>query len=180
SVLVMGLGGVGLSAILGAKAAGARKIIGADIKLDKRHAALKMGANLVVNPLESDAINQVLELTHGGVDVALEFAGAMAALDFAFKAIKRGGTTVTAALPHPDERFELSPVELVAQEKTLKGSYLGSCVPERDIPNYLELYSAGRLNVGNLISHRIHLDNINEGFERLANGEAIRQIVIFD
>ena len=83
-------------------------------------------------------------------------------------------------MPHPDARLQLSPVTLVGQEKSLKGSYLGSCVPSRDIPAYIELYTSGRLEVDKLISHQLKLADINEGFERLAAGEALRQIVIFD
>ena len=120
------------------------------------------------------------DLTGGGVDTAVEFAGAIPALDFAFNATKRGGTTVTAALPHPDARLELSPVTLVGQEKSIKGSYLGGCVPSRDIPAYIELYQSGRLAVEKLISHRMKLEDINEGFERLAKGDALRQIILFD
>ena len=119
------------------------------------------------------------DLTNGGVDVALEFAGAIPALDFAFHATKRGGTTVTAALPNPNAKLELSPVTLVGQEKSLKGSYLGSCVPSRDIPAYIELYKSGRLPVEKLISHRIKLEEINNGFERLAKGDALRQVILF-
>jgi len=121
-----------------------------------------------------------MKLTNGGVDISVEFAGAISALDFAFQSTKRGGTTVTAALPHPDARLQLSPVMLVGQEKTLKGSYLGSCVPSRDIPAYIELYKSGRLEVDKLISHTLHLEDINEGFERLASGDALRQIILFD
>ena len=180
SVLVVGLGGVGLSAVLGARAAGARLIVGADINLDKREIALRMGADKVIDSSSPTALSELRASTNGGVDVSLEFAGAIPALEFAFQATKRGGTTVTAALPHPDARLHLSPVELVGQEKNLRGSYLGSCVPDRDIPHYLELYKAGRLPVEQLISHKISLEDINEGFERLANGEAVRQIIIFD
>ena len=112
--------------------------------------------------------------------MALEFAGAIPALEFAFNATKRGGTTVTAAVPHPDAKLEISPVTLVGQEKSLKGSYLGSCIPSRDIPAYIELYKTGRLDVEKLISHRMKLEDINSGFERLAKGEALRQIILFD
>ena len=180
SVLVVGLGGVGLSAILGAKAAGASRIIAADLIPSKREAALSMGAHYAIDSSDPNALQELKDLTGGGVDVAVEFAGAIPALDFAFQAAKRGGTAVTAALPHPDARLQLSPVMLVGQEKTLKGSYLGSCVPARDIPAYIELFKSGRLEVDKLISHKLKLEEINEGFERLAMGEAIRQIIIFD
>ena len=134
----------------------------------------------VIDSSQEGALEDLMKLTGGGVDVSVEFAGAISALDFAFKATKRGGTTVTAALPSPDARMLLSPVELVGQEKSLKGSYLGSCIPSRDIPAYIELYKSGRLPVEKLITHRLSLNEINQGFERLASGDAIRQVILFD
>ena len=180
SILIVGLGGVGLSAILGAKAAGASNIIAADLNPQKRAIAKQLGAHLTIDSSKKSALQSLKDLSGGGVDVALEFAGAIPALEFAFNATKRGGTTVTAALPHPNAKLEISPVTLVGQEKSLKGSYLGSCVPSRDIPAYIELYKTGRLDVGKLISHRIKLEDINDGFERLAKGEALRLIILFD
>lgn len=179
SVLVVGLGGVGLSGILGARAAGARQIIGADLNPDKRQKALEIGADAVIDAADPHALEKLKALSGGGVDIAVEFAGAIPALEFAMQSTKRGGVTITAALPHPDARLSISPVALVGIEKTLKGSYLGSCVPSRDIPNYLELYKNGRLPVEKLISHRISLRQINEGFERMARGEGIRQVILF-
>ena len=180
SLLVVGLGGVGLSAILGAKAAGATKIIAADLNPEKRAIAEQLGAHHTIDSSQKGVLEELKDLTSGGVDVSVEFAGAIPALDFAFHATKRGGTTVTAALPHPKARLEISPVTLVGQEKSLKGSYLGGCVPSRDIPAYIELYKSGRLSVEKLISHRMKLDEINDGFERLASGNALRQIILFD
>ena len=180
SILIVGLGGVGLSAILGAKAAGASNIIAADLNPQKRAIGKQLGAHYTIDSSKKNALQFLKDLSGGGVDVALEFAGAISALEFAFHATKRGGTTVTAALPHPDAKLEISPVSLVGQEKSLKGSYLGSCVPSRDIPAYIELYKTGRLDVGKLISHRIKLEDINDGFERLAKGDALRQIILFD
>ena len=180
SILIVGLGGVGLSAILGAKAAGASNIIAADLNPQKRAIGKKLGAHYTIDSSKKNALQFLKDLSGGGVDVALEFAGAISALEFAFHATKRGGTTVTAALPHPDAKLEISPVTLVGQEKSLKGSYLGSCIPSRDIPAYIELYKTGRLDVEKLISHRIKLEDINDGFERLAKGDALRQIILFD
>ena len=180
SILIVGLGGVGLSAILGAKAAGASNIIAADLNPQKRAIGKQLGAHYTIDSSKKNALQFLKDLTGGGVDVALEFAGVISALEFAFHATKRGGTTVTAALPHPDAKLEISPVTLVGQEKTLKGSYLGSCIPSRDIPAYIELYKTGRLDVEKLISHRIKLEDINDGFERLAEGDALRQIILFD
>lgn len=181
SVLVVGLGGVGLSAILGARAAGASKIIAADVNDSKLQVAKDFGATHVINSKNDSALNELKqEITTSGVDKSVEFAGAMPALDFAFNATKKGGTTVTGALPHPDARLSLNPLLLVGQEKTLKGCYLGSCVPKIDIPNFLELYKNGQLPVDKLITHRLKLEDINEGFERLAQGDAIRQVILFD
>ncbi len=156
SILIVGLGGLGLSAVLGAKAAGASKIIAADLNPEKRKAALALGAHHTIDSSKEGALEVLMKLTNGGVDISVEFAGAISALDFAFQRTKRGVTTVTAALPHPDARLQLSPVMLVGQEKTLKGSYLGSCVPSRDIPAYIQLYKSGRLKVDKLISHTLH------------------------
>jgi len=181
SVLVVGLGGVGLSAILGAKAAGASKIIAADVSQAKLDVAKDFGATHVLNSSEESALDELKQkITTSGVDKSVEFAGVMPALDFAFNATKKGGVTVTGALPNPNARLSLNPLTLVGQEKTLKGCYLGSCVPSIDIPNFLELYKNGNLPVDKLITHRLKLEDINEGFERLANGEAIRQVILFD
>lgn len=179
SVLVVGLGGVGLSAILGALASGASKVIAADVSPYKRKLALEMGAHLAIDSSDAKALEQLKDFTGGGVDISAEFAGVVPALEYAFQATKRGGVTVTAALPHPDVRFPISPVVLVGQEKTLKGCYLGSCVPKRDIPAYLELYKTKRLPAEKLITHRLKLDEINHGFEELAKGTAVRQVILF-
>ncbi|WP_048306475.1 zinc-dependent alcohol dehydrogenase family protein [Halomonas sp. PR-M31] len=180
SVLVVGLGGVGLSAVLGAIAGGARQVIAADIAQDKLDMAKQLGATHVVNSADEDALEQVQSFSDGGVDIAAEFAGVASALEFALAATGKGGTTVTAGLPHPDTRLELSPTKMVAEERRFMGSYLGGHVPALDIPEYIALYMAGRLPVDKLLTHRIKLDDINEGFDRLANGVAIRQVILFD
>lgn len=180
TVIVVGLGGVGFSAVLGAKAAGASEVIAADINPYKLEKAKEFGADFMIDTSDKAALEKIKRKTQGGVDLAVEFAGAMPALDFAFNVTKRGGRTVTGALPHPDSRLELNPLTLVGDEKTLKGCYLGSCVPLRDIPAYLKLYQNGRLDVDKLITDKLKLEDINLGFERLQNGESIRQIIIFD
>src|SRR5208282_496729 len=124
SVAVVGLGGVGLSAVLGAKLAGARQIVAVDLSDDKLAFAQKLGATDTVNAGAPDAAQTVRALSGNGVDVAFEMAGAVPALELAYAATARGGTTVTAGLPHPDKRMSLSPLALVAEERTLKGSYV--------------------------------------------------------
>lgn len=180
NVLVVGLGGVGLSAVIGAKAAGAAKVIAADIDDNKLSFARKLGADETVNTSKKGALQYIKDSTNGGTDLSVEFAGAMPALEFSFNATNAGGRTVTGALPRPGSRMSLDPLELVGMEKTLCGCYLGSCVPNRDIPSYLELYSRGLLPVNNLITDKLKLEDINEGFESLACGKSVRQVILFD
>lgn len=180
TVLITGMGGVGFAALLGALAAGASKIIVADVNKEKLALALELGAHEAVDSSQANALEQVRDLTNGGVDVGLEFAGIIPALEFTYNATTRGGKTVTAGLPHPSKMMQFAPVKLVAEERTLQGSYLGSCVPARDIPAYIALYQSGRLPVDKLMTHKLKLNEVNEGFERLAKGEAVRQIITFN
>jgi alcohol dehydrogenase len=113
----------------------------------------------------------------GGVEYAFEMAGSVRALELAYKITRRGGTTVTAGLPNPTHTFALPPVNLVAEERTIKGSYIGTCVPVRDLPRYVELYRRGKLPVDRLMSKHLRLDEINDGFDLLAQAKVVRQIV---
>ena len=133
-----------------------------------------------MNAAHPDAAGQLCELTGGGVEFAFEMAGSPRALELAYRITARGGTTVSAGLSHPQQQFTLPHLGLVAEERTLKGSYLGSCVPARDIPRYIEWYRAGRLPVDRLLSERLRLDGVNAAFDRLAAGESIRQVVELD
>ncbi|MBI3452324.1 MAG: zinc-dependent alcohol dehydrogenase family protein [Rhodospirillales bacterium] len=179
SVAVVGLGGVGLNALLGAIVAGAETIVAVDLSDEKLALARRLGATHAVNAGDADCADKVRAATGGGVDVALEMAGSVKALETAWKATRRGGQTVTAGLPNPGQMMALSPVTLVAEERTLKGSYIGSCVPVRDLPRYIALYRQGRLPVDRLMSDRLKLDEINLGFDRLAAGKVVRQVVVF-
>ncbi|MDM0059225.1 zinc-dependent alcohol dehydrogenase family protein [Variovorax fucosicus] len=180
SVAVVGLGGVGLAALIGAQAAGARQIIAIDLSDDKLAQARALGATHTVNAGQPDALEQVRQLSAGGVEYAFEFAGSIPALDLAYRITRRGGTTVTAGLPPSNANFPLAAVNLVAEERTLKGSYIGTCVPSRDVPRYISLYRQGRLPVDKLLTGRIALEDINTGFDLLHEGKAIRQVVVFD
>jgi alcohol dehydrogenase len=177
-VAVVGLGGVGLNAMFGAQVAGASQVVAIDIHDDKLELAKSLGATDVVNARDPDAIQKVKELTNGGVDFGLEMAGSVQAMELAYRITRRGGTTVTAGLPHPDHRWPLQHVNLTAEERTVKGSYVGSCVPPRDMPRYIDLYRRGRLPVDKLMSDHIRLEDINEGFDRLASGHTVRQIIM--
>lgn len=180
SVAVIGLGGVGLSALLGARLQSARALIAVDLSETKLALARELGATHTVNAAAPDAIEHVRELTRGGVEYAFEMAGSPRAMDLALRITRRGGTTVTAGLPHPQHMLPLSIVTLVAEERTVKGSYLGSCVPSRDISRYIDWYLQGRLPVDRLLSEKLRLDEINAGFDRLASGATVRQVVTFD
>ncbi|MES2033053.1 MAG: zinc-dependent alcohol dehydrogenase family protein [Pseudomonadota bacterium] len=180
TVAVIGLGGVGLASLLGAIAAGAAQVIAIDVRDDKLALARRLGATATVNATDADAVDQVRALTGGGVDFAFELAGSIRALETAVKSTRRGGTTVTAGLPPPDAALAVNVVSLVAEERVLKGSYIGTCVPVRDIPRYIALYRAGRLPVDKLMSGVLALDDINLGFDRLHEGAVVRQIITFE
>jgi alcohol dehydrogenase len=177
-VAVVGLGGVGLMSLLAARASGAREIIALDMLPEKLALAKQLGATHAVDARAPDAVEQVKALTSGGVEYAFEMASSVKALELAYKITRRGGMTVTGSLPHPSHRFELPATNLVAEERTLKGSYIGSCVPSRDIPRFIALYRQGLLPVDRLMSERIGLDEINAGFDRLADGASVRQILV--
>ena len=180
SVAVFGLGGVGLSALLGANAASAWPLVAIDVVPEKLALARELGASHCIDARDGDVAAAVREATDGGVDVAIETAGSEHVLATAYAATRRGATTVTVGLPAPDRMFSVPAVSLVAEERTLKGSYMGSAVPRRDIPRYIALYRAGKLPVDRLLTHTLALDEINQGFDRLARGEAIRQVVLLD
>jgi alcohol dehydrogenase len=179
SVAVIGLGGVGLAAVIGAVAAGAREIIAVDLSPAKRETALSLGATQAFDGAAADVVEQIKAATQGGLDHVFEFAGSVRAFETAYRITRRGGTTVTAGLPPPSATFALPMVNLVAEERTVKGSYIGTCVPTRDLPRYVSLYRSGRLPVNRLMSGRLTLDQINEGFDLLHEGKAIRQVVVF-
>jgi len=176
-VAVFGLGGVGLSALLGVKVAGAAQIIGVDPVQNKRELSGRLGATETLVGGEG-VVEQVEELTGGGADKVIDTTGNAEVLAQAYTATRPGGTTVTVGLPHPDRMLSIPAVSLVAQERTLRGSYLGSGVPARDIPAYISLYKQGLLPVTELLSGRLELEEVNEGFDRLASGEAVRQVVL--
>ena len=178
AVAVVGLGGVGLSALLGAAAAGAHELLAVDLSEDKLAFAGEIGATMTMNAGEPEAADRIRAATGGGVDYAFEMAGSTRALDLAYRITRRGGITVTAGLPPPTATMPLAPVTLVGEERTLKGSYLGTAVPTRDIPRYIALYRRGRLPVDRLKSGTLKLEEINEGFDKLHEGKAIRQVVL--
>ena len=179
SVAVIGLGGVGLASVLGAVAAGAREVVAVDLSDDKLALAKQLGATHTFNAADADLVNKVKEATKGGVDFSIEMAGSTRAFETAYRITRRGGMTVTAGLPPPTATWAMPSTNLVAEERTIKGSYIGTCVPSRDLPRYIDLYLGGKLPVNKLMSGRMKLEQINEGFDLLHEGKAVRQVVTF-
>jgi alcohol dehydrogenase len=179
SVAVVGLGGVGLAALLGAGAAGARDIAAVDLADDKLALARQLGATATFNARDPDIVEQLKASTRGGVEFAFEMAGSVKAMELAYRITRRGGTTVTAGLPPPTHTIAVPQVNLVAEERTIKGSYIGTCVPVRDLPRYIALYRGGRLPVDRLMSGTLSLADINRGFDLLHEGKAVRQVIAF-
>ena len=176
-VVVVGLGGVGLAAVLGALASGAAPVIAVDLSPEKLALARALGPVQTVDASSPDAVEQVRALTGGGADFVFEMAGSARALETAWRMTRRGGTTVTAGLPPPDAALAVNIVSLVAEARTLKGSYIGDCVPGRDIPRYVRLFREGRLPVDRLLTRAIGLDQLNAAFDDLDAGRAVRTVV---
>jgi len=177
SVAVIGLGGVGLNAVMGSKIAGAARIVGIDMLEDKFALAEQLGATDTFNAADTKVAEEVRDATGGGVDYAIEVAGSEKALELAYRITRRGGVTVTAGLAHPSRQISLQQAGLVAEERTLKGSYVGSCVPRRDLPRYLDLFMRGVMPVDKVLSNTVQLDELNEAFDRLADGHVVRQVL---
>ncbi len=179
TVAVVGLGGTGLAALLGAHAAGASHVIGIDLLDTKLDNARQLGADATFKASAAGAVEAIREATNGGVEYAFECVGSEKAMEFAYAITRRGGTTTTSGLPHPDKKIEIPHSHMVAEERTVRGSYLGSCVPRRDIPSYIDLFRSGRMPIDRLMSEHISLDEVNEGFDRLDEGTTVRQMIEF-
>ena len=177
SVAVFGLGGVGLAAVLGAVASGANPVVAVDTLADKLDLARSLGATHGVMA-GAEAVSAIKAITRGGAEYVIESVGSEIVLAQAYAATRRGGTTIATGLPHPSKAFSVPAVSLVAEERTVRGSYMGSAVPLRDLPRFVALYQAGRLPVDRLLTHRLTLDEVNEGFDRLADGLAVRQVIV--
>jgi alcohol dehydrogenase len=178
-VAIFGLGGVGLSALMGARLVGASPIVAVDVLPNKFPLAKRLGADFTVNAREIDPISAIKDLTGGGVEYAFEAVGNAQVLGQAYRATRRGGKTISIGIAHPSQQVSIQALSLVSLEKTVQGSFMGSAVPRRDIPRLIQLYQAGKLPIDELLSPSITLNEINEGFDLLAQGKAIRQLVTF-
>jgi len=177
-VAVVGLGGVGLNAVLGAKLGGAEKIIAIDIADSKLGLARQLGATHTYNAKNPECVAEVMKLTDGGVDFAVETAGVVPAMETCYNILRTGGQLIACGIPAAGDTFEFRPAQLVGEERGILGSSMGSCVPVRDVPRFISLYQQGRLPVDRLIDARIGFNQINEGFDKLASGEVVRQILV--
>ena len=179
TVTVVGLGGVGLNALLAAKMLGAERIVAIDLLDSKLALARQLGATDTFNANDPDCVEAARAATGGGTEYTFEAAGTVEAMSIAYQVTRRGGTTCSSGLSHPNHNFPIQHLGMVAEERTIKGSYMGSCVPIRDIPRYIGLYQRGHLPVDRLLSERIKLEDVNTAFDKLDRGETIRQIIVF-
>jgi S-(hydroxymethyl)glutathione dehydrogenase/alcohol dehydrogenase len=179
TVVVIGCGGVGLSAIQGARIAGARAIVAVDTVAAKHETAMRFGATHATAPAGLSDVAQAV--TDGeGFDYAFEAAGSPQAIRSAWSAARRGGMVVVVGAGRMDEVVEFSPFELMFDAKTLIGSLFGSANPKLDYPRLLELWRQGELDLAGMISHRIRLEDVNEALGALGRGDVIRQVIIYD
>ncbi|MFC1946522.1 zinc-binding dehydrogenase [Chloroflexota bacterium] len=181
SVVVMGLGGVGINAIQGAAIAGAYPIIGVDVLDEKMENAMKYGATHMVNATREDAADAVRELTSGrGADYVFITVGSVAAINQGMMLAGTRGNTVVIGLPPIQDQLCFSPMSIIATEKQLTGAFMGSTNLKTDIPKMIALYQAGKLKLDELITNRYPLEKINEAIESTISGKPLRNVIVFD
>jgi len=179
TVAVIGAGGIGLNCIQGAAIAGAGRVIAVDMVDEKLHLAKQFGATDLVNAGEGDAIAEVKDISGGGVHYAFEAIGLKATAEQAFAMLRRGGVATVIGMIPLGQNVEVPGFELL-MEKRLQGSNMGSNRFRVDMPRYIDLYLQGRLKLDELVSQRITLDEVNEGFEAMKSGTVARSVIIFD
>lgn len=177
TVAVIGLGGVGLSAVMGARIAGASRIVAIDLAPAKLEIAQALGATEIVDASQHPDSAAAVVAVRGPVDVAFDMAGSAGTVAAAYAMTRRGGAVVISGLPASEATFAVPIASHVADEKRLIGSYMGGAVPQRDIPMLVDLYHAGRLPLRQLRSSVLTLDEINQGLDRMRLGQSVRDIV---
>jgi S-(hydroxymethyl)glutathione dehydrogenase/alcohol dehydrogenase len=178
TVLVVGLGGVGISVVMGARLAGAARIIGVDRVASRRDRAHQFGVTETLDPDAVDVVTAALGLTGGvGVDYAFDAAGRAAIVQTCIFATRNGGMTVMVGIPPIEERLDLPALAMAAGEKKLVGCFLGSCNPARDVPLLLGLWRSGRLDLEAMVTARRPLEELNVAFAELSTGEGLRTVI---
>jgi Zn-dependent alcohol dehydrogenase len=178
SVAVVGLGGVGLNAVMAASAVGCGPIIGIDVNADKLALARELGCTHTFLAEDATMLEAVRDVTGGGVDVAVEVSGTQGGVSAAVDMTRRGGEIVCIGIASYGTRYEYPHTAIVGDEKVVRGSLLGSGQPQRDIPRYLEMFGAGQLPVDRLISSTMPLESLNLALDQLKSGHALRQILL--
>ncbi|KAB2340026.1 S-(hydroxymethyl)mycothiol dehydrogenase [Actinomadura rudentiformis] len=179
SVAVIGCGGVGSAAVLGARLAGAAKIIAIDLDERKLAAASGLGATHTVNAKDTDVAEAVQKLTGGfGADVVIEAVGRPETYKQAFYARDLAGTVVLVGVPTPEMKLELPLLDVFGRGGSLKSSWYGDCLPSRDFPMLIDLYLQGRLDLDAFVSETIPLDGVEAAFEKMHHGDVLRSVVV--
>ncbi len=179
TVAVIGCGGVGNAAILGARLAAARKIIGIDVDQRKLDWARDFGATDVINSLEADPVQGIRDLTDGnGADVVIEAVGRPETYTQAFYGRDLAGTVVLVGVPTPEMRLELPLLDVFGRGGALKSSWYGDCLPDRDFPVLVDLHLQGRLPLERFVSETIALNQVEEAFGKMQRGEVLRSVVV--
>jgi S-(hydroxymethyl)glutathione dehydrogenase / alcohol dehydrogenase len=177
-VAVFGCGGVGLSAIQGARIAGARMIIAVDVHDHKLQTACELGATHTVNAASSDPVATIRDMTDGGVDYSFEAIGLKRAAEQCFDSLRAGGTATIIGMIPTGQKVELEGSTFL-REKKIQGSSMGSNRFKVDMPKYIDFYMQGRLKLDEMITRRLQLEDINEAFRAMKAGEVARQVVMF-
>lgn len=179
TVAVIGCGGIGLSCINGAAIAGASKIIAVDRVASKLDLARKFGATDVVDASAGNAVEEIIEMTGGGVHYSFEAIGLKATAEQAFQMLRAGGTATIIGMIPPGDMVSLHGVDFLS-EKKIQGSMMGSNRFRVDMPRFVDFYLQGRLHLDDLVSARIKLADVNEGMAALETGEIARSVIMFD
>lgn len=177
-VAVIGLGGVGLTAVMAAREAGASRIVAIDVLPSKFDLARAVGATDCIDARDPTAAQQIIDLTNGGVDHAFEISGNLAALDLAQKITARGGETIGVGVGKSTATFTVPHLAWVCEERVFRGSFMGGGIPQNDVPKYADMYLRGRLPVDKLRSDHISFEGLNKGFDLLQTGGTVRQILL--
>lgn len=179
TVAVVGCGGVGLAAINAARIAGAGKVIAIDPVPEKRELAQVLGATHTVDAMADDVVDQVMQISGGGVHHAIEAVGRQASAELVIKILRRGGTATILGMMPLDCKVGLGALDLLSGKK-LQGAIMGMNHFPVDLPRLVDFYLRGLLDLDTIIAERIPLERINEGFEKMKQGTSARSVVVFD